>query len=217
MSWTATERFEARLAPDGLALVQELVNTHAVERGAQDLLADLAGAQQWLHGAARQWSSSRGLDVPRIALSHADVQALRDLRAAVGELLHLAAADPPRPPRAGVRSSARARGLVSLVTDDRGQVGLAPVGTGYRWFESALWSEVLLAQHSGTWPRLKLCREPGCRSAFYDTSRNSSGVWHNVRACGNIANQQAARGRRKARTTAKDADGSAGGHCTPTA
>ncbi len=53
------------------------------------------------------------------------------------------------------------------------------------------------AQHDGGWSRVKLCREPRCRSAFYDASRNGSAVWHNVRVCGNITNLRASRARRK--------------------
>ena len=33
--------------------------------------------------------------------------------------------------------------------------------------------------------RLKVCRNEGCRWAFYDTSRNRSGVWCSMAICGN--------------------------------
>jgi predicted RNA-binding Zn ribbon-like protein len=36
-----------------------------------------------------------------------------------------------------------------------------------------------------------------CRSAFHDGSRNGSGVWHNVRTCGNTADLRASRARRR--------------------
>jgi predicted RNA-binding Zn ribbon-like protein len=76
-------------------------------------------------------------------------------------------------------------------------VGIGPEGTDSGWLASAVWSEILLAQLTGTWARLKLCREPGCRSAFYDTSRNHSGLWHDVHSCGNINNLRASRSRRR--------------------
>ncbi|GHJ34561.1 hypothetical protein Sm713_01700 [Streptomyces sp. TS71-3] len=210
MSWIATERFEARTAPAGLALVQELINTHAVERGpGADLLADRAPAQEWLAGAARQWAESRGADAPQVSLSDADVEALRDLRALVVEML--AVPFDERPAGApGPFAGLTGRAPVVLVSDPQGRVGLMPSGTGLGWLESAVWSEILLAQQSGEWARLKLCRESGCRSAFYDTSRNSSGVWHNVRTCGNIANLRAARDRKKQRTTADGGPGRGG-------
>jgi len=214
----ATERFAARIAPRGLALVQDLVNTHATARGGQDLLIDRASAQEWLSGAARQWAQGRGLELPDLSLSEADVETLRDLRASVQEMCaqfpSLRPAGPGGEPGPGGQSGpggppgpggtpvgVQKRAQVSLVSDDDGRVGIAPTGTGSSWLESAVWSEILLAQQSGEWSRLKLCREPGCRSAFYDTSRNGSGAWHNVRTCGNITNLRASRNRKKTRTT----------------
>ncbi|MBW8698697.1 hypothetical protein MBT84_03790 [Streptomyces sp. MBT84] len=58
--------------------------------------------------------------------------------------------------------------------------------------------EVLQAQRAGTWHRLKPCRNDRCGTAFFDRSRNNSGVWHDVRVCGNAANPRACRARRRA-------------------
>jgi predicted RNA-binding Zn ribbon-like protein len=52
-------------------------------------------------------------------------------------------------------------------------------------------------QQVGTRRRLKTCRNPRCRVAFYDRSRNASGVWHSVRICGNAINLRAHRERRR--------------------
>lgn len=195
MSWTATERFGARSAPGGLALVQDLVNTHAVAtRDGLDLLADQATAAHWLRTAADQWAGVRGVEPPE--LSTVDLDALRELRAVVKEML----ATPPDERSTepfGTGDAAVPRARARLVSDARGRVALLPVGTGVDWLASAVWSEILLAQHTGTWSHVKLCREPGCRSAFYDASRNGSAVWHNVRTCGNVANLRASRARRK--------------------
>ncbi|HEY3608071.1 MAG TPA: CGNR zinc finger domain-containing protein [Pseudonocardiaceae bacterium] len=197
MSWMATERFGARTAPGGLALVQELVNTHAVARDGTDLLADHVTAEQWLRAAADQWARGYGLAAPELSLSTTDLHALRELRTVVRAMLEI----PPdqrstEPFRAtdGVLPRAQAQ----LVSDVRGRVAMVPLGTDASWLASAVWSEILLAQRNGAWSQLKLCREPGCRSAFYDASRNGSAVWHNVSSCGNIANLRASRARRKA-------------------
>ena len=212
----ATERFAARIAPSGLALVQDLVNTHSTARGGQDLLSDRASAQEWLSGAARQWAQGRGLELPDLSLPEADVETLRDLRASVqGMCAQFPSLRPTSPAGPigpeGTPVGVQKRAQVSLVSDDDGRVGIAPTGTGSSWLESAVWSEILLAQQSGEWSRLKLCREPGCRSAFYDTSRNGSGAWHNVRTCGNITNLRASRNRKKTRTTAEGSAPSADG------
>jgi predicted RNA-binding Zn ribbon-like protein len=86
---------------------------------------------------------------------------------------------------------------VSLVPDGTGWVRVVPTGRGVRWLASALWAEALLAQQAGMWPRLKLCNNQVCRAAFFDTSRNNSGVWHDVSTCGNTANLRAFRERRR--------------------
>ena len=56
---------------------------------------------------------------------------------------------------------------------------------------------LLEGQQAGTARRLKTCRNPRCRVAFYDRSRNASGVWHSVRVCGNAINLRAHRERRR--------------------
>ena len=199
----ATERFGAHAAPRGLALVQELVNTHAVATGDPDLLDEQATAQRWLQQAARGWGRAHDLDAPGAAVPAGDLPALRELRAVVQEMLAVPPGQRPAGPFRGgdgVTPRAQAR----LVTDREGQVGMVPAdtGSGADWLASAVWAEILLAQRDGTWSRVKLCREPGCRTAFYDASRNGSGVWHNVRTCGNVTNLRASRARRKARDDA---------------
>ena len=44
---------------------------------------------------------------------------------------------------------------------------------------------VFEAMLEGTWPRLKACRRDVCRWAFYDHSKNRSGVWCTMDICGN--------------------------------
>ncbi|WP_330256699.1 CGNR zinc finger domain-containing protein [Nocardia sp. NBC_00565] len=36
-----------------------------------------------------------------------------------------------------------------------------------------------------SWPRLKTCREPSCRWAFFDHSRNHGRTWCSMDVCGN--------------------------------
>ncbi|MEV8390134.1 MULTISPECIES: CGNR zinc finger domain-containing protein [unclassified Streptomyces] len=217
MSWAASERYRVRQAPAGLALVQELINTRAIKEYAPDLLADHGAAERWLTGAAGEWARIHDLDSPDCALSPSDPRALRDLRESFERLIATAPASGTDPgvgttPRPGSDTTPRPvseRGVaVRLAPDEQGQVRLLPVGRGRGWLESALWSETLLAQRAGTWPRLKICRNSECGSAFYDTSRNNSGVWHDVRICGNAANLRASRQRKRIRAAAEgDRDG----------
>lgn len=41
------------------------------------------------------------------------------------------------------------------------------------------------AMLDGSWSRFKACRREGCRFAFFDWTKNQSGVWCSMTACGN--------------------------------
>ncbi|MFS2158570.1 CGNR zinc finger domain-containing protein [Pseudomonas sp. Pseusp122] len=47
----------------------------------------------------------------------------------------------------------------------------------------------------GNWNRLKICHNPACVSAFYDTTRARTQRWHSYAICGNKANVAAHRAR----------------------
>jgi len=192
-SWLASDRFGLAMAPGGVALVQDFLNTKAIG-GSADLLADPALAQAWATSAVRSWALSRDDDVDAPELSTADFEKLRTLRNTIGNLI------------AGDTAAGNGTGGVSASfgLSDAGEVQLEPVGKGWRWLASALWGEILLSQRSGTWQRLKQCHNHDCRSTFYDRSKNNSGVWHNVKVCGNAANLRASRARRRERSLAED-------------
>ncbi|MEU4238973.1 CGNR zinc finger domain-containing protein [Actinoplanes sp. NPDC026619] len=191
MSWMASARHGVREAPAGLALVQELLNTRATMHYGSDLLVMADDAQRWLSEAIATWSRVSGLPAPTLLISSSDLRSLRRLRTTFENVI-LAAGneglDGALPP---------ADVPVSLVPDADGWVRMVPTGRGTRWLASALWAEALLAQQAGLWPRLKLCHNGDCRAAFFDTSRNNSGVWHDVSTCGNTANLRAFRERKR--------------------
>lgn len=60
----------------------------------------------------------------------------------------------------------------------------------------------LCSQLGGTWPRVKVCAEPGCRWAFLDQSRNGSRRWCDMSECGNRAKNRAWRDRQNRRQPA---------------
>jgi hypothetical protein len=191
MSWKASARHGVREAPAGLALVQELLNTRGTVAYGSDLLLSADDAQHWLTNSLSTWARVTGLPAPTILLSTGDLRSLRRLRTTFENVLLVGGSvgpDGALPP---------ADVPVSLVPDAGGWVRMVPSGRGTRWFASALWAEALLAQQAGLWPRLKLCHNIECRAAFFDTSRNNSGVWHDVSTCGNTANLRAFRERKR--------------------
>jgi predicted RNA-binding Zn ribbon-like protein len=122
-------------------------------------------------------------------VSEADVEALRALRTDV----FAAVSDGPRTEPPDVPKSVTLR--FSITKD--GVVDLQPRGDGWRAVAAAVYLECFLAQRTDTWPRLKTCRNERCAAAFYDKSRNNSGVWHDVKVCGNAANLRKSRERRR--------------------
>jgi hypothetical protein len=198
MSWRASARHGVREAPAGLALVQELLNTRPTLTYGPDLLALPDDAQLWLTDAVATWSRVSGLPAPVLLLSSTDMRSLRRLRSTFENVILAGGRNQPDGalPPADVP--------VSLVPDTDGWVRIVPAGRGTRWLASALWAEALLAQQAGLWVRLKLCHNADCRAAFFDTSRNNSGVWHDVSTCGNTANLRAFRERKRLTGTTGD-------------
>jgi hypothetical protein len=194
MSWVASQRYGCAAAPGGLGLVQDFLNTRAITGYGPDLLADVRLAGDWVAGAVQVWSSVRGVDLQPPQLAEADLVKLRALRTTVEQLL------------SGELPSGRGAGGVaaSFTLTDAGEVRLDPSGSGWRWLASALWGEILLSQQADTWRRIKQCHNHRCGSTFYDRSKNNSGVWHDVKTCGNAVNLRASRARRRERDRAAE-------------
>ncbi len=191
MTWPATDRYGLFAAPGGLGFVQDVANTASAgrPRGA-DLLGDLESAQTWLDGALGSWCALNDAPNDRVVLQERDLEPLRDLRADVHTLL-ATRADP---------SLAAARLKSATVTarvHPDGTVRLEPRADGWRRVAAIVLIEAFVAQQQDSWRRLKVCRNERCRAAFYDRSRNTSAVWHDVRYCGNAINLRASRARRR--------------------
>ncbi len=193
MPWSATSRYGLDPAPGALGLAQDLLNT-APAAHEPDLLADLASARTWVSEATAQWSAATGLPVPEVVLDAGDLQLLQAFR------------DDLREVTTGAHDGAPARGLAvpvlhtgaaALQLGADGCVRLQPREIGPQALVMLVLAALFEGQQVGTGRRLKTCRNPRCRLAFYDRSRNASGVWHSVRICGNAINLRAHRERRR--------------------
>ncbi|OBH59142.1 peptide chain release factor 2 [Mycobacterium sp. E2479] len=176
-------------------MVQDFLNTRGIDGYGADLLADLDLAGDWARNAVRAWSVARDADLQPPELGYADLDKLRGLRATIEQLV---AGEPP--------SGRGTRGVTASFTVSKsGEIRLYPSGGGWRWLASALWGEILLSQQAGTWRRIKRCHNHRCGSTFYDRSKNNSGVWHDVKTCGNAVNLRVSRARRRERERAVQA------------
>jgi predicted RNA-binding Zn ribbon-like protein len=165
--------------------VQGLLNTRSTASGYTDLLADESSAELWLRDGLREWGELTGSDPIQQPIGRTQLDELRTLRARIRSYI------------AGDRVGVRIDQPIAVVSDQDGVLRTQPSGAGIRWVESAVWGAVLMAQDRDTLRRLKLCRNELCGSAFYDRSKNNSGVWHDVHVCGNAANLRASRARKR--------------------
>jgi predicted RNA-binding Zn ribbon-like protein len=86
----------------------------------------------------------------------------------------------------------RARLAVRFAPDAQ----VAPLADGVDGALGGLLARVATAMGDGTWQRLKACSAEDCQWAFYDGSRNRSGVWCTMQTCGNRAKARSFRQRK---------------------
>lgn len=185
MSNLGAARYGVAAAPGRLSLVQELLNTaSAGNPRLPDLLIEANAAGEWLREARSAERDGNPLGASYL-LTDAELRKLRGLRASVAAAVSGSAATPVR---AGVR----------LELDSSGNVDSLESEQPVTWLMSTVLMEIMLAQRSGEWKRLKICGNPDCDVAFFDRSKSRTGVWHDVRACGNAINLRASRSRRRA-------------------
>lgn len=178
--WPATE---TKPAPMPLLLVQGFVNTLDVEKGV-DLLADAEATKAWLVGAGLLEDSAR--------VGPAGAALAREMRESIRDLLDSAGCD--LTPLREVASTGSAR----LSVGDQGRLTLEYPPR--RTVRDALFQLLLIirtAQEDGTWSRLRVCANDGCRWSFYDRSRNQQGHWCDMAQCGNRLKNREFRARRR--------------------
>ncbi len=177
VGWRGTGWNNPKPAPGALALVQDFVNTRNYLQGG-DLLESGEEATRRL--------TECGLLEEGESVGEAGRRRLVDFREALRVLLlaHNDAAE-PGPGVDGLNDFAASAGLgVSFGVDGRPSLGPV-VGEGKAERVMArLLAEVFRAEAEGRWGRLKACRDPGCRWAFYDASKNGMGRWCNMQICG---------------------------------
>ncbi|SDK43207.1 Conserved protein containing a Zn-ribbon-like motif, possibly RNA-binding [Nonomuraea maritima] len=180
-------------APMPLRVIEEFINTR---RRDGDEIATPQQLATWLH--------ARGL-IPVDTVVNAEqrdqAERIREgLRALIAEN-NTEPVSSPRPD--GLNPAARAE-LADLTRDFplMLDVTVSPprlVARARGSVEAALarlLAVVAEAVPEGTWTRLKACREPSCRWAYYDHSRNRRRTWCSMDICGNRAKARASHHRK---------------------
>ena len=165
-------------APGQLALVRQFVNTWDGD-GPVEKLPDPDGLRDWLVEHELMDASD--------AVAADELDRARTLRDALRDQLRAHHGGEGDPAAAAIVDAAahRARLQARFGVDDT--MRLEPEAGGVDGILGRLLTIVADAMRDGTWSRLKVCPAEDCQYAFYDTSRNRSGVWCTMGVCGNRA------------------------------
>ena len=172
------------IAPDGLDLVIDFVNTFEVEKGVDELETP-AGLAAWLR--------ARGLWQGPVRPAHLE-QATR-LREALRALMAAHNGMPSDPHAGDELEAVAARGRLTVSFGSDGAPQFVARDPGLAGALARLLIPVVQSAADGSWTRVKACRADACRWAFYDQSRNRSGVWCDMAVCGNRTKVRAYRER----------------------
>jgi predicted RNA-binding Zn ribbon-like protein len=185
---------ETKPAPMPLLVVQSFVNTWEGDSGV-DLLRDHVAGPQWLD----EVGLARGTDV--------DLARARRVREGIRALL-VQNGDGQAPDPVLLRALqalANSARLRPVVLDD-GRVDLEPDLDAGTPSLARLLVIIRDAQREGSWERLKACRNPDCRWAYYDRSHAGLGAWCDMAVCGNRMKNRNLRSRRSAVDAATPVD-----------
>jgi predicted RNA-binding Zn ribbon-like protein len=179
----------ANPAPGDLDLVRRFVNTVDLESGV-DRFADAASLQEWLqaHDLIPQGETISSAELERAIEFREALRALAIANAGHGDV-------PGNVLEALNRIAAAA--TLAVKVDEDGNPRLEAVASGVDLALGRLLAIVLTAGVDGTWARLKACHNDRCQWLYYDRSKNRSGRWCSMEACGNTINARAYRARRK--------------------
>ena len=173
--------------PNDLDLVIDFVNTLDPDDGT-DALATPEGLHQWL--VERELLEDGG---PTLAASDQRV-AIR-LREALRALMLENNGEAADSGAAEQLELIALRGQLGVHFGADGSVTIRPTAPGLPGALAALLVPVADARRDGSWQRVKACRADDCQWAFYDRSRNRSGVWCEMAVCGNREKVRAYRAR----------------------
>jgi predicted RNA-binding Zn ribbon-like protein len=184
-----------RQAPGELERVRQFVNTRQIGH-VSDRIDEPRALVAWLE--------EQELAPPGIRATRADVARAAALREALRSMLvaHNAspAANAPEGACRALDDAAQRARLRPRFTDDGG-ASLVPEAGGVSGALGRLVAIVHDSIAQGTWSRLKACREHDCEWAFYDHTKNRSGAWCSMQACGNRAKARTFRQRHAAPTS----------------
>jgi predicted RNA-binding Zn ribbon-like protein len=177
-----------KTAPGPLYLVQRFLNSVDLETGEDELTSP---------EALRGWLAERELMGSDEPVTTAELKRALDVREGLRALLLANNGLPLEPETVERLDHAAARAGVRMRFRTDAAPSLEPEATGVDGALARLMAIVAAAVQQGGWARLKACHRDPCFWAFYDNSKNRSGRWCKMEACGNIEKARAFRQRKR--------------------
>jgi predicted RNA-binding Zn ribbon-like protein len=174
--------------PHDLDLVIDFVNTLDPDAGV-DQLASTDGLAAWL--TDERLRGPAGTD----SIGEAERRQAIRLREALRGLMLVNNGVTADPRSADELERVARDGQLSVHFAEDGSAFVAPRAGEFTGTLAKLLVPVAEAVRDGSWQRVKACRAADCQWAFYDQSRNRSGVWCDMAVCGNRTKVRAYRRR----------------------
>lgn len=180
------DRVGDKPAPGRLRLVQAFLNTGNLKTGREDF-ASPAGLRDWL--------AENGLLSPKARVCDADVREAISVRNALFRLAQADRSGPADADAIGTLNRSIRSAQMSVSFGPEGRAHIEPLAPSVDGALGKLIAVVVDAMADGSWDRLKICKADTCSWAFFDRSKNHSGMWCDITDCGNIAKARTYRAR----------------------
>ncbi|MCC6386517.1 MAG: CGNR zinc finger domain-containing protein [Dehalococcoidia bacterium] len=177
-------------APGALGLVQQFLNSIDIVSGT-DALRTPADVTAWF-GERRLFARpGQPLVAEPADLDDAQFGRVLQLRTALREIAEGNLTGRSAPTAIETLNRIAAGIPMAVRFDADNATLLTPLGEGAGVAIGWILAITFDAMNTGTWQRLRLCAATDCRTAFYDSSRNRTGIWCNMATCGNRAKVRA--------------------------
>lgn len=162
-------------APGELIVVQGFVNTLDIEDGIDEI-----GTVELL----KSWLNRHGLLSQDIRLSSKDLNTALSLREGIRSILQTNNGEMVQTNLLNQINKLVSQFKMGISFNKDGELLLLPKSHGIFGFCENILAIIVKSISEGTWFRMKICSDSNCRWAFYDSSKNHSGRWCSMSACG---------------------------------
>lgn len=172
---SGSEPGDRAAAPGVLRFVQAFLNSTDLEDGREEFDSV---------DGLRSWVVAHDLAPASVTLTERDLIRAVAFREGIRDRLMAHSGDPMPDGWTGRRRGEPDALPLSFAFEEGPTPRLRPGGTGIDAVFGQLAAIIYTASVDRTWERLKICRNDVCRWAFYDASKNRSGVWCSMAVCG---------------------------------